>query len=254
MITNQTFRLDGKIAVVTGASEGIGSAVAVAYADAGATVILCARRLEKLEEVKAEITAKGGKADVFALDVSNLDNIRALKDYVEKKYGKLDVLYNNAAFTVTKPSIDVTEEEFDKMIDISFKGVYFSCTILYDLLKKGNPGKIINMASTMSSTTVLGRTLYSGIKAAISRLTGSLAVEWAPDNILVNAVAPTAVKTPSRAETLQGEFLTKLVARIPLGRVAETDDLLATAIYLASPATDFITGQTIYVDGGWTAW
>ena len=252
MITEKTFRLDGKIALVTGASEGIGEAVAEAYAASGATVILCARRMAKLEEVKARIEKNGGKADCFQLDVSSVECIQRAKEYVEEKYGRLDILHNNAAFTVTKPAIDVTEEEWDRMIDISLKGTYFMCITMYDLLKKANPGKIINTASTMSSSTSKGRAVYSAFKAGIARLTGSLAVEWAPDNILVNAIAPTAIRTPSREESLK-TAIPFLIARIPLGRIAELDDVMPTVVFLASPASDFITGQTIYIDGGWSA-
>ena len=195
MITEKTFRLDGKIALVTGASEGIGEAVSQAYAAFGATVILCARRMEKLEEGKARIEKAGGKADCFRLDVSSVESIKCAREYVAEKYGRLDVLHNNAAFTVTKPPQDVTEEEWNKMIDVGLKGTYFMCTGMYELLKKANPGKIINSASTMSSTTVIGRSVYSAYKAGVERLTGSLAVEWGPDNILVNAIAPTAIES-----------------------------------------------------------
>jgi len=253
MITEKTFRLDGKIILVTGASEGIGEAVAEAYAASGATVILSARRMEKLEEVKSRIEKSGGKADCYRLDVSNVESIKLAKAYISDKYGRLDVLHNNAAFTTTKPAQDVSEEEWDKMIDIGLKGTYFMCITMYDLLKKANPGKIVNTASTASSTTIVGRTVYGAYKAGIERMTGSLAVEWAADHILVNAIAPTAIMTPSRVSTLT-TAMPGLVARIPLGRIAQLDDVMPAVVFLASPASDFITGQTIYIDGGWSAW
>ena len=247
------FGLTDKVAVVTGASEGIGKGLALGLAGAGADVIVCSRREEKLKEVKAEIEKGGRRSEVFVMDVSKMSDIEGLRDFIINQFGKVDILVNNAGFTVTKPSWDVTEDEWDLMLDISFKGLFFCCQIIGSIMKAHEYGKIINLSSTFSRSIVPGRSVYAGIKAGVSHLTEALAAEWAPVGIRVNALAPTAVLTPSREETLQGERLEKILSRIPLGRLATTDDLVSAAIYLAGGASDFVTGHTLFVDGGWIA-
>ncbi|MFH1090207.1 MAG: SDR family oxidoreductase [Pseudomonadota bacterium] len=247
------FNLSGRVALVTGASEGIGRDLSLGLASAGADMILASRREQQLNEVKAEIEKIGRRAEVFVLDVCRVDNIQALKDFVLDRFDRLDVLVNNAGYTVTKPAWDITEEDWDKTVDTSFKGLFFCCRILGAVMRDQGYGKIINLSSTFSRSTVLMRSIYAGVKAGVSHLTEALAVEWAPHGIRVNALAPTAVNTPSRAETLTGDILKMVLSRIPLGRLAEPDDLITAAIYLASPASDFVTGQTLFVDGGWVA-
>ena len=247
------FSLDGRVAVVTGASEGIGEALAMGLAGAGAEVIVCSRREAKLKEVQAEIKKAGRKAEIFVLDVAKMKDIERLKEFILQKFGKVDILVNNAAFTVTKPAWDVTENEWNLMIDISFKGLFFCCQIIGSIMRQHKYGKIINLSSTFSRSIIKGRAVYGGIKAGVSHLTEALAFEWASEGIRVNALAPTAVLTPSRRETIKGEVLQRILSRIPLGRLATTDDLIGAAIYLSSPASDFVTGQTLFVDGGWVA-
>lgn len=247
------FSLAGRVAVVTGASEGIGEALALGLAEAGAEVVICSRREAKLKEVRAEIEKAGGKAEIFVLDVCQLRDIEKLKDFILQRFGKVDILVNNAAFTVTKPAWEVTEEEWNLMIDTGFKGLFFCCQIIGSIMRSHGYGKIINLSSTFSRSIVKGRSVYGGIKAGVSHLTEALAMEWAPHGIRVNALAPTATLTPSRADLLKGEFLEKILSRIPLGRLATLDDLVDAAIYLSSPASDFVTGHTLFVDGGWIA-
>lgn len=250
---NTLFQLTGKIIAVTGASEGIGAALAEGFASAGAKVILCSRSQDKLAAIKEKITANGNYADTYPVDVADCQSIISLKNYIQKTYGHLDVLVNNAGYAATKPSLDITEDDFDRMCDTGFRGLFFCCQQLSQLMHEANYGKIINLSSTFSKSTGTGRTVYAGIKAAVSHLTEALAVEWAPYGIRVNALAPTAVLTPTRASVLTGEILENALKNIPLGRLATTDDLIGAAVYLASPASDFVTGQTLFVDGGWTA-
>ncbi|MFC1580347.1 SDR family NAD(P)-dependent oxidoreductase [Thermodesulfobacteriota bacterium] len=247
------FELTDKVAVVTGASEGVGKAIALGLASAGADIIVASRREEKLKEVKSEIEKMGRKADVFVMDVSRLSNIEGLRDFAQNRFGKVDILVNSAGFTVTKPAWDMTEEDWDLMLDISFKGLFFCCQIIGSIMKEQGYGKIINLSSTFSRSIIPGRSVYGGIKAGVSHLTEALAAEWAPDGVRVNALAPTAVLTPSRESLLQGEVLKKILSRIPLNRVANSEDLANASIYLSSPASDFVTGHTLFVDGGWIA-
>ncbi len=247
------FELTDKVALVTGASEGIGKDMALGLAKVGADIILCSRREEVLMEVKAELEQTGRKAAVFALDVRRIEEIENLKTFVLDQFGRVDILINNAGYTVTKPAWEMIEEEWDVMLDTSFKGLFFCCQIIGSIMKANGYGKIINLSSTFSRSIIPGRSVYGGIKAGVSHLTEALATEWAPDGVRVNAIAPTAVRTPSRENLLQGKVLEKILSRIPLGRLAVTEDLVNAAIYLSSAASDFVTGHTLFVDGGWIA-
>lgn len=249
----EQFSLDGRVAVVTGASEGIGRDMALGMSRAGADLVLCSRRVELLHEVKREIEGAGRRADVFAFDVRDVRQIERLKGFLLDRFGRVNVLVSNAGFAVTKPTWETTEADWDAMVATGFKGVYFCCQIIGSIMKERGYGKIINMSSTFSRSTIVGRVAYGAIKAGISHLTESLAVEWAPFGIRVNAIAPTAVKTPSRENVLRGDALKMVLSRIPLGRLATSDDVIGAAIYLAAPASDFVTGQTLFVDGGWVA-
>lgn len=247
------FDLTGRVAVVTGASEGIGRDLALGLAAAGADVVLCSRSEGKLKEVKAEIENRGRKAEFFVLDVCRLGDIERLRDFIVKRFGKVEVLVNNAGYAVTRPAWDVTEKDWDQMIDVGFKGLFFCCQIIGSIMRDQGYGKIINLSSTFSRSGVKGRSVYAAIKAGVSHLTELLAVEWAPDGVRVNALAPTAVLTPTRADSLTGDRLKMVISRIPLGRLATGEDLVGAAIYLACAASDFVTGHTLFVDGGWVA-
>ena len=247
------FSVTGRVAVVTGASEGIGEGIALGLAEAGADVVICSRREEKLINVKAEIEKTGRKAEFLVMDVCKLGDIERLRDFTLKRFGRIDILVNNAAFTVTKPAWEVTEGEWDLMVDTGFKGLFFCCQIIGSTMRLRGYGKIINLSSTFSRSIIRGRSVYGGIKAGVSHLTEALALEWAGDGIRVNALAPTAVLTPSRQNLLKGEVLERILSRIPLGRLATPEDLVNAAVYLSSPASDFVTGHTLFVDGGWIA-
>ena len=247
------FKLTDKIAIVTGASEGIGRDMAIGLAKAGADVIVCSRREEKLKEVKAEIESLGRRSEIFVLDLCKVHEIEELKAFLSNRFGRVDILVNNAGYAVTKPANDTTEDDWDKMLDIGLKGVFFCSQIIGSIMAEQKYGKIINLGSTFSHSTIHGRSVYAAVKAGLVHLTESLAVEWAQNGIRINVIAPTAVKTPSRESLLQGDILKMILSRIPLGRLATPEDLICAAIYLASAASDFVTGQIIFVDGGWVA-
>lgn len=247
------FDLTNKIAVITGASEGIGRDMAIGLAEAGADIIICSRRVEKLMEVKETAEKTGRKVEIYAIDIQNVSEIEGLKAFIKTKTDKVDILINNAGYAVTKPAWDVSENDWDSMVDTGFKGLFFCCQAIGSIMRERGYGKIINLSSTLSQSVVPGRSVYAGIKAGIDHLTEALAMEWAPYGIRVNALAPTAVNTPSRQAILQGPNLERVLARIPLGRLATPEDLIGAVIYLASESSDFVTGQTLFVDGGWVA-
>lgn len=244
------FDLSGRVALVTGASEGIGRYIALGLAEAGADIVICGRRAAALDAVASEIAGLGRRVETCVVDLTRLNEIERLKTFVLDRFDRLDILVNSAGYTVTKPAWEISEEDWDRTLEISFKGLFFCCQILGSILRQRKYGKIINLGSTLGCATFPGRAVYGGVKAGIMHLSESLAVEWAGDGIRVNVLAPGAVLTPSRASVLQGKRLQDMLSSIPLGRFAEPSDLSAAAIYLAGPGSDFITGQTLYVDGG----
>ena len=250
----EMFDLKGRVAVVTGASEGIGHDLALGLAKAGADLVICSRREQKLHELKKEIEKIGPRAEVYALDVSQLAGIQGLKPFLLDRFGKADVLVNSAGILIKKMAWEVKEKDWDAMVDTGLKGIFFCCQVIGSIMRDQKYGKIINISSTYSQCcSPVGLSVYGAIKAGVSHLTEFLATEWASCGIRVNALAPTATRTPSRQQSLQGETLKRVVDHIPLGRLGTTEDLIGGAIYLASGASDFVTGHTLFVDGGWVA-
>jgi NAD(P)-dependent dehydrogenase (short-subunit alcohol dehydrogenase family) len=258
-----SFRLDGRLAVITGASDGIGRAFAIAYSRSGAEVVLVSRTHEKLLEVQRSIEAAGGRAHIIRADVSKMEEIRSIEKQVSNrlnaskgKDGDLAlVLVNCAGFGFTKPVLDITEEDWDKILDVHAKGTFFCCQSMGRLMIERGYGKIINLSSTWSASTDMGKSVYGAAKAGVSYLTAALSTEWAPLGVRVNAIAPTSTLTESTSRSFrENEARAKrLLSRIKLGRFAVPSDLVGAAVFLASPASDFITGQTLFVDGGWHA-
>ena len=253
-----SFRLDGRLAVITGASQGIGRAFALAYSRVGAEVVLVSRSREKLLEVQRAVEAAGGRAHVICADVSKIEDIRQLGQGFSKLVEGRDlglVLVNCAGFGLTKPALEVTEEDWDRVLDVHAKGTFFCCQIFGRRMIERGYGKIINLSSTWSASTDLGKSIYGAAKAGVSYLTAAFSTEWAPLGVRVNAIAPTSTLTEStslafRENEARAE---RLRSRIKLGRFAEPSDLVGAALFLASPASDFISGQTLFVDGGWRA-
>ena len=253
-----SFRLDGRLAIITGASQGIGRAFAVAYARAGAEVVLVSRSREKLLEAQREVDNAGGRSHIFCADVSKIEEIRLLEQGVLKLVEGRDlslILVNSAGFGFTKSALEVTEEDWDKVLDVHAKGTFFCCQAFGRRMIERGYGKIINLSSTWSTSTDLGKSVYGLAKAGVSYLTAALSTEWAPLGVRVNAIAPTSTLTESTSNAFRENptRAERLRSRIKLGRFAEPSDLVGAALFLASPASDFISGHTLFVDGGWHA-
>ncbi len=252
-----SFRLDDRLIIVTGASEGIGRAFAESFARAGASIVLVSRRREKLEEVRAVITDRGGSAEIVPADVRQIGQLRALAESVQKlvqrDHRKL-VLVNNAGFGFTKPAMEVSEQDWETLFETHVKGTFFCSQQIGSLMIERGYGKIINMSSTWSVTTQAGKSVYCAAKAAVSQLTAALSTEWAPLGVRVNALAPATTTTDSANERVLKDpaRFEQMRSRIKLGHFAKPSDLVGAAIYLASGASDFVTGQTLFVDGGFT--
>jgi 2-dehydro-3-deoxy-D-gluconate 5-dehydrogenase len=252
-----SFRLDDRLIVVTGASEGIGRVFAESFARAGASLVLVSRRPEKLEEVRRSIMDRGGDAAVVPADVRDIATIRALgkavRRLVQGDQRKL-VLVNNAGFGFTKPALAVSEQDWNTLFDTHAKGTFFCSQQIGSLMIERGYGKIINMSSTWSVATQSGKSVYCAAKAAVSQLTAALSTEWAPLGVRVNALAPGTTTTDSANERILREpaRFEGMRSRIKLGEFAKPSDLVGAAIYLASAASDYVTGQTLFVDGGYT--
>jgi NAD(P)-dependent dehydrogenase (short-subunit alcohol dehydrogenase family) len=253
-----SFRLDGRLAVVTGASEGIGRAFALAFARSGAEVILVSRTPEKLQKVLLSVGAMGGRAHIFRADLGKIDDIHMIEQEVAGLIRKRDlalVLVNCAGFGFTKAALDITEQDWDQIMDVHVKGTFFCSQGLGRLMIERGYGKIINLSSTWSVSTDMGKSVYGIAKAGVSYLTAALSTEWAPLGVRVNAIAPTSTLTESTSRSFRENEARaqRLLSRIKLGRFAEPSDLVGAAVFLASPASDFVTGHTLFVDGGWQA-
>ncbi|NCC90751.1 MAG: SDR family oxidoreductase [Spirochaetia bacterium] len=246
--------LEGKLVVVTGASRGIGRGLATILAGEGARVALAARDTDTLHLVKAEIEEKGGEPHVFGLDLRRVSSIRECFAQIEEKLGPIDVLVNNAGMGNPIPAEEITEEDWDWMMDLNLKGTFFCCQEAGKRMLERGKGRIVNISSQASVVAIPHEAVYCASKGGLNMLTKTLAVEWSGRGVTVNAVGPTFVHTPGTAERLDDPaFLSKVLANIPRGRVATIDDVASAVLYLASDHADMVTGTLLLVDGGWTA-
>jgi NAD(P)-dependent dehydrogenase (short-subunit alcohol dehydrogenase family) len=246
--------LEGKLVVVTGASRGIGRGLAGILAEEGARVVLAARDTDALKLAKAEIEEKGGEAHVFSLDLRRVSSIRECFAQIEEQLGPIDVLVNNAGMGNPIPAEEITEEDWDWMLDLNLKGTFFCCQEAGKRMLKRGKGRIVNISSQASVVAIPHEAVYCASKGGVNMLTKTLAVEWSGKGVTVNAVGPTFVRTPGTAERLDDpEFLSNVLASIPRGRVATIDDVASAVLYLASDHADMVTGSLLLVDGGWTA-
>jgi NAD(P)-dependent dehydrogenase (short-subunit alcohol dehydrogenase family) len=246
-----SFSVEGQVALVTGASSGIGLHLAEVLALAGANVALAARRTDRLEQACAAIRERGGICLPVALDVTNRDNIVAALNATEDGLGEVSVLVNNAGVVVSKPFFEHTEEDWDHVVDTNLKGAWLMAReFAAHLVAKKRPGRIVNIASVLSSRTIARVPSYLAAKAGLLHLNGAMAMELARYNILVNAIAPGYVVTDFNRDFLMSEAGLKLAARVPMKRVGQVEDLSGALLFLCSPASAYVTGACISVDGG----
>jgi len=247
--------LSGQVALVTGAARGIGRAIFLGLAQMGARLILVDIDRKNLEKVSLE-AKRAGSPEVIThvADMRQVEEIRTLRPLAEKTFRRIDILVTNAGTNVPKPSLKVTEADWDYLVDLNLKGVFFTCQTVGALMIKQRSGKIINLASTMGFVALPERAVYCTTKGGIVQMTKALALEWAPYRIRVNAIAPTFIKTPMSIPWLKDkEFKNWVAARIPWGRLGQPNDVVGAVLFLISDAADLITGTTLLIDGGWTA-
>lgn len=252
---NQLFDLTGRTIIVTGASKGIGKDLALTLADAGANLVIIARSKKKLEAVAKDIRAHGHNVLSIPVDLKEVDKFPNVVHHIQEYFGEIDVLINNAGLNIPKDAEEVTADEWDQVFDINLRSVFFFSQEVGKQMIAQQHGKIINMSSQMAFVGYYKRSAYSSSKGGLTQLTKALAIEWAPYNINVNAIAPTFIETDLTSSMFENEeFQKDVLSRIPLGRLAKTEDLYGAVLYLATSASNMVTGQTICVDGGWTVW
>jgi 2-deoxy-D-gluconate 3-dehydrogenase len=252
-----SFGLKDRIAIVTGASQGIGRAIALGLAQAGANLVLAkypGPRMQEIEEVKREIEALGRKALIVITDVNKVDDCRALVEQTVAAFGRVDILVNNASWTGTGDATDVTEDEYDKTFDATVKSVFFASQAAARVMLQQGSGRIIMIGSNFGEIAFKKRAIYAAAKAAVHHLAKALSLEWAAQGVLVNTVAPCITETESRKNILERpgykDWATKEM--IPRGRWNQPDDLVGAVLFLSSSFADMVVGHTLMVDGGWT--
>ena len=246
-----SFKLNGKRALVAGASSGIGLGCAAGLAQSGAHVTLAARSADKLADIAAEMTSLGLSVDVLEMDVANVERTAEL--VVE--HGPFDIMVNSAGLARHGPTLDTKPDDFDAVSDINLKGAYFlTMAVAKGLIAAGKPGSLINITSQMAHVGGIERAVYCGTKHGVEGFTKSMAIDWGQHGIRINTVCPTFVRTPLTAPTFEQPDKVEWINRmIKLGRVAEVEDIMGAVVFLASDASAMVTGTSILVDGGWTA-
>lgn len=247
------FDLSGKVAIVTGAGRGMGYHIALALARYGADLVVCSRTVSELEKVGAEIEKLGRRVLIQKMDVTNIPEIHSMVEAAVKTFGRIDLLVNNAGLNIPQWAEEVTEEAWDRVFDINLKGTFFCAQAVGKVMIRQKRGKIINISSQSGSVGLIMRSAYCASKGGLNLLTKVLALEWAKHNILVNAIAPTFLETPMTKPMLEKkEFHDYVMGNILLGRLAKFEDVTGAVIYLASEASNMVTGHVLLIDGGWT--
>jgi NAD(P)-dependent dehydrogenase (short-subunit alcohol dehydrogenase family) len=249
------FRLDGRVAVVTGGSRGLGKVMAEALASAGASVVVTARTVESAQAAAGEIASStGAKTLALAAEMLRSDQIQRMVDQTLDTFGSLDILVNNAGINRRGPIEELTEADFDEVIGINLKGPWLCCRAASKPMKAKGWGRVINLSSMMAEISLPGRTPYCSSKGGLSMMTKTLALEWAKDGITVNNICPGPFATEMNVPLLNDPQVREtFTSKIPLGRWGDPRELGPVAVFLASEASSFVTGASIFVDGGYTA-
>ena len=255
MKNSSNFDLSGEVALVTGAARGLGRAIALALAEAGADIALGLRDVKTGHDLVDEIKCNGPRVLPLQMDITRREEIQGSIDAAVKHFGKLDILVNNAGLGPSNLAENVREEDFDLTLAVTLKGTFFTSQAAGRVMIRQKRGRIINLSSQAAFVALPTESIYCMTKAAISHLTKCLAVEWGKYNITVNAVAPTFIRTPGTEEALADpKFRDEVIHNIAaLHRIGEPSDVTGAVVFLASPAASLITGQTLLIDGGWTA-
>jgi len=251
----QMFGLQGKVAMVTGSTRGLGETAALALAKAGADVAVCGRNTGDLERVSSDIENLGRKSEGFSLDVTSREKVREGVRKILEHFGRVDILVNNAGVNYRVPVLEYPEEEWDRVINTNLKGYFLVAQAIVPQMIERGYGKVINMSSIFGAVALPNQLAYASSKGGVNQMTKVMALEWAQKGVRVNAIAPTYFETELVAQLRNDrERFNFINERTPMGRWGYPPELEGLVIFLASRGSDFITGQTIYIDGGWTAW
>ncbi|MDZ7696068.1 MAG: SDR family oxidoreductase [Deltaproteobacteria bacterium] len=251
-MTKMSLDLSGKSALITGGSRGLGKAIAGAFSAQGADVIICGRKQENLDKAVKEFQDAGHTVKAHVTNVGKPDQVAQLFEKVQADVEKLDILVNNVGMNILTPSVTAADPAlWDKIMETNLKGTFLTSSGAVGLMKKAGKGKIINISSIAAKRAAMGMGIYCVAKAGVEMLTKVLAIELVSEHITVNGIAPCVVRTDFTKPFWSNETMLKeIVNTIPMGRIAETDDIVGTALYLASDLSDFVTGEIITVDGG----
>jgi len=248
------FRLDGMAAIVTGGSKGLGFAIAEALAQAGADIVMTSRTESEIEAAAEKLAGETGRKIVpLVADVSSGEDVKRLVGTTVETLGKIDIAVNNAGINIRHPALEFPVEDFEKVVDINLHGVFrVSQAVGAKMIEQGS-GSIINIASILDTVSIAGRSAYAASKGGVKMLTKSLALEWTEHGVRVNAISPGPFATPLNKPLIEDPVMNeKFLQRVPIGRWGDPSELGPAAVFLASPAAGYITGTTLYVDGGWT--